>query len=199
MFNRTTNTVTDLEAQAAALTGPATDFARHAADQAADLAFDAKKARKYSALSAEFAEHQREIQKLAGRIEHLQKTSRGGGFPWTLLLLLGGAYALYRSNETVRTQVNGLLSRVMPSQQDEQTQGSPQAPKSTSVPTVNADMTPGGSGNEAFGMAGTPSTGTPASESSNTTNLGGTAPTASLGNSNTSTNVDNKNNGKQGS
>lgn len=201
MFNRTASTPINLEAQAALLTGPTTDFAAQAAEQAAGLASDAKKARKYTALSAQFAEHQRELQKLSTRFDRLQKTSPGRGFPWSLLLLVGGAYALYRSNETVRTQVKGVLSKVMPNQKDgqgqeTQNQGTSPAPVGTSMPTVNAGMTPGGSGNDVYGMGGASSPDTSALGSATAGNLGGTAPTPSMGNQSVSTDINSKNNDK---
>ncbi|MVN85224.1 hypothetical protein GO986_00370 [Deinococcus sp. HMF7620] len=43
-----------------------------------------------------------------------QSRHRGGGFPWGLVLLAGGAYAAYRLSPAVREQIDGLLGRLDP-------------------------------------------------------------------------------------
>ncbi len=54
------------------------------------------------------------IRDLRSQVKALTKASRkGGGFPWGLVLL-GGAVYLYRSNASVREQVDNLLDRVNP-------------------------------------------------------------------------------------
>lgn len=67
-----------------------------------------------AATAATLAQQQKDLHRLEAQVERLSQRRSGGGFPWGLLLLAGGAYALYRSNPTVREQVQGLLKRVNP-------------------------------------------------------------------------------------
>lgn len=67
-----------------------------------------------AATAAALAQQQKDLHRLEAQMERLSQRRSGGGFPWGLLLLGGGAYALYRSNPTVREQVQGLLKRVNP-------------------------------------------------------------------------------------
>lgn len=61
------------------------------------------------------AQHQKAIQQLQQDLVEMHKTrAPGGGFPWSFLLLAGGAYALYRMNPTVQEKVQGLYQRVNP-------------------------------------------------------------------------------------
>lgn len=67
-----------------------------------------------AATTAALAGQQKDLHRLEAQVERLSQRRSGGGFPWGLLLLAGGAYALYRSNPTVREQVEGLMKRVNP-------------------------------------------------------------------------------------
>ena len=53
------------------------------------------------------------IRDLRLQVKTLSRTRRGGGFPWGLLLVAGGVY-LYRTNSSVKGQIDGLLDRVNP-------------------------------------------------------------------------------------
>lgn len=68
-------------------------------------------------------EQQKTVQRLEVEVEALKKgqellfkrgRSSGGGFPWGLVLLAGGAYYLYRSNPSFRDRVQLLLGRADP-------------------------------------------------------------------------------------
>lgn len=150
MFNRKSSYDTDYESQSSELTP----------DYASTLNLDSKKARKYADLSVEFAEHQQELRRLRERMNNLQNASRGGGIPWNLLILLGGAYLLYRSNDTVRTQVKGVVSRVMPGNEDTQT------PSTTSMGTTSMGGTSGTSDTSTMGSS---------ADMSNTSAMSGTS------------------------
>ena len=67
-----------------------------------------------SATAAALKEQSQELQSIHKELATLRKQRSSGGFPWGLVLLAGGAYALYRSNAGVRDQVDGLLKRVSP-------------------------------------------------------------------------------------
>lgn len=71
-------------------------------------------AREQATTTALLARQHKELQQLRRDVEALRKQNRGGGFPWGLVLLAGGAYALYRSNSSVRDQVQGLFQRLDP-------------------------------------------------------------------------------------
>lgn len=66
-------------------------------------------------LATTVARQQKELHRLEAQVERLSRRSTsGGGFPWGLVLLAGGVYALYRSNPSFRDQLQGLLRRVNP-------------------------------------------------------------------------------------
>ncbi|CAM3749002.1 hypothetical protein, partial [Deinococcus frigens] len=66
-------------------------------------------------MSALLADQQKDLKDIRQELQKVRKQrSSGGGFPWMLVLLAGGAYALYRSNPGVRDQIDGLLVRVDP-------------------------------------------------------------------------------------
>lgn len=69
--------------------------------------------REQAATTALLTRQQKELQQLRREVAALGK-QRGGGFPWGLVLLAGGAYALYRYSPSVRDQVQGLLNRLDP-------------------------------------------------------------------------------------
>lgn len=72
-------------------------------------------ARKQAALTTQLTEQARELQILRRDVDILQRQRPSkGGFPWVLILLAGGVYALYRSNPGVRDQINGVLKRTSP-------------------------------------------------------------------------------------
>jgi len=71
--------------------------------------------REQAKMAAMLMEQQKELKEVSLELKKLRKQRKsGGGFPWTLLLLAGGAYALYRSNAGVRDQIDGLLGKVDP-------------------------------------------------------------------------------------
>lgn len=65
-------------------------------------------------MTALLAEQQSELKEIRQDLQKLRKERNSGGFPWGLVLLVGGAYALYRSNSGIRDQIDGLLGRVDP-------------------------------------------------------------------------------------
>lgn len=89
--------------------GASSRLERKAAVEAAK-ASTKQQAATVAALTRQGAELQNIREELAG----LRKQRASGGFPWGLVLLAGGAYALYRSNAGVREQIDGLLKRVSP-------------------------------------------------------------------------------------
>lgn len=85
----------------------------------AERALSAKAAaamvKEHKATAALVAGQAKDIAKLQTQVEVLAKAKRsGGGFPWTLVLLAGGAYAAYRFVPSVKTQIDGLLGRADP-------------------------------------------------------------------------------------
>jgi hypothetical protein len=71
--------------------------------------------REQARLAATLMEQQKDLKEVRQELKMLRKQRKsGGGFPWTLLLLAGGVYALYRSNSGVRDQIDGLLGKVDP-------------------------------------------------------------------------------------
>jgi len=69
-------------------------------------------------LSAKVTKHlarqEHRLDLLEARVKDLASRRQGGGFPWVLLLIVGGAYALYRTNPSVQDQVNNLLGQADP-------------------------------------------------------------------------------------
>lgn len=55
-----------------------------------------------------------ELTALRQDVARLGRARAGGGFPWGLLLLAGGAYALYRFSPAVHHRVNSLLGQADP-------------------------------------------------------------------------------------
>jgi hypothetical protein len=55
-----------------------------------------------------------ELTALRQDVARLSRARAKGGFPWGLLLLAGGAYALYRFSPAVHQRVNSLLGQVDP-------------------------------------------------------------------------------------
>ncbi|MFC4424987.1 YtxH domain-containing protein [Deinococcus navajonensis] len=91
----------------------------HAAARAAGMLVKEQTALKalLTKQSAELAKQGEELSSLRGDLKRLQRAhdrQSSGGFPWGLVLLAGGAYALYRSNPSVRAQVDGALERLNP-------------------------------------------------------------------------------------
>lgn len=88
-------------------------------DRLADAAKTVKEDKLGTALAAKLTKQ------LAGQDDRLNavekrlkdlawENRRGGGFPWGLLVWLGGAYAAYRFVPTVQQQVDSLLGRIDP-------------------------------------------------------------------------------------
>lgn len=95
------------------------DAVDHAAARAAKALVKEQTALKalLTAQGAELARQGAQLSSLRedlGRLERAQDRQASGGFPWGLVLLAGGAYALYRSNPSVRAQVDGALRRLNP-------------------------------------------------------------------------------------
>ena len=65
-------------------------------------------------LAATVARQQKDIYRLEAQVERLRHERSGGGFPWGLVLVAGGAYALYRANPAFREQVERLVKQVLP-------------------------------------------------------------------------------------
>ena len=85
-------------------------------EHATDVQVGKALARQQAALTTQMAEQVGELQALRRDVDILQwqRPSKKKGFPWGLLLLAGGVYALYRSNPEVRDRINGVLKRVNP-------------------------------------------------------------------------------------
>ena len=70
------------------------------------------------ALSAKVNKHltrqEHRLDLLEARVKDLASRRQGGGFPWLLVLIVGGAYALYRMNPSVQDQVKNLLGQADP-------------------------------------------------------------------------------------
>ncbi|GGK30805.1 hypothetical protein GCM10008955_25760 [Deinococcus malanensis] len=80
---------------------------------ARELAAVASKAlvKQQAATAAVVAEQQKDLKSLQRELSELKAARSSGGFPWGLVLVAGSAYALYRSNPAVRTQVQGLMDQ----------------------------------------------------------------------------------------
>ncbi|GGK29821.1 hypothetical protein GCM10008955_24580 [Deinococcus malanensis] len=72
-------------------------------------------AKQQASMVAVLGRQQKELRQVQQDLEELRgKRSSDGGFPWGLILVAGGAYALYRTNPSVRETVQDLLKRVNP-------------------------------------------------------------------------------------
>ncbi|GAA5515037.1 hypothetical protein Dcar01_03801 [Deinococcus carri] len=104
----------NLEQTAHDLKHAAHDAREHLQHEVAAFAGKAE-VKRQAELAATVARQQKELHRLEAQVERLsQRSASGGGFPWGLVLLAGGVYALYRSNPSFRDQVQGLLRRVNP-------------------------------------------------------------------------------------
>jgi len=94
----------------------------HLTEMIADTAANARQAlqgdKVEAALSAKVTKHlarqEHRLDLLETRVKDLASRRQGGGFPWLLLLIVGGAYALYRTNPSVQDQVKNLLGQADP-------------------------------------------------------------------------------------
>lgn len=72
-------------------------------------------ARQQASMVAVLGRQQKELRQVQQDLEAIRrKHSSEGGFPWSLILVAGGAYALYRTNPSVRGTVQDLLKRINP-------------------------------------------------------------------------------------
>lgn len=99
-------------------------------------------------ITALLADQQKELKEIRQELQRVGKQRGGGGFPWTLLLLAGGAYALYRTNPGVRDQIDGLLGKVDPGIKGNLTRAG------GAVKDAASDMLDGKSPNDAVKRAG---------------------------------------------
>ncbi|WP_200939647.1 YtxH domain-containing protein [Deinococcus sp. Leaf326] len=67
-----------------------------------------------ASLAATIARQQKDLHRLEAQVERLRHERSGGGFPWGLILLAGGAYALYRSSPGFRDRVQDVVKGFIP-------------------------------------------------------------------------------------
>ncbi len=66
-------------------------------------------------VKAQLAKQDERLDALEKRVKDLAwEDRRGGGFPWGLVILVGGAYAAYRFVPAVQQQVNKLIGQANP-------------------------------------------------------------------------------------
>lgn len=94
----------------------------HLSETIADAAHTARQALKDDTLGAalaakltrQLAQQDTRLDVLEKRVKDLGWENHRGGFPWGLLLLVGGGYALYRINPGILDRVRGLLGQADP-------------------------------------------------------------------------------------
>lgn len=84
------------------------DDARH---HVANARIEKKMQHSHDELLGLLKDQQRELKNVR---RDLKRQKSGGGFPWSLVLLVGAGYALYRTNPSVRDRVQSLLDRIDP-------------------------------------------------------------------------------------
>lgn len=93
---------------------------QHMQDQIADTAKQTLREDKISAalvakVKGQVTKQDERLDALEKRVKDLTRESRrGGGFPWGLVILAGGAYAAYRFVPAVQERVNKLIDQTKP-------------------------------------------------------------------------------------